>query len=738
MTIKNRLIETHPEIASEWHPLKNGALRANDYRATAKDLIWWRCDQGHEYQASIYSRVRSGGCKVCHRAKHVEASRLTKLAKSKSFAEASPLLVAQWDTERNGDLRPDNVSFKSKKMIWWKCNEGHSWQSTPGRRTRGDGCPECYKQNQGDMIRRSRAKRGRGTLASVYPSIAAEWDYELNSYKPSEIAPKSGLKAHWRCKLGHRWQATVTNRTHNKSGCPDCNPQTSRVEIYILCELREIFSDVDWRKKFDGVECDIYVDQYSLGIEVDGAYWHKDKLTKDQTKTAFLEARGIQLIRLRQEGLPQIAGHVIEYYSNEDLQLAAQRLAIKIRDLTGSEACETYLKSGRQKGAVSFNAMVARLPAPPEGETLDDVHPELTQEWDYEANDPLTPDLFSPGSDQKMAWVCSAGHKWQATIKNRTIRKSSCPECSRMDQSARVTRSRALRTDVLADGDPLILKMYDSERNPILPSEIATKSSVTCYWKCEAGHSFEQKPVNMMHNSKCPACKSLPVAHPELMKEWDFERNVDLDPADFGSGSGRKVWWKCANGHFWKVGINQRTTAGHGCRKCYHERQGADLMRAAAASGVSLQDLAPDYLAEWDYELNEFSPAEVTPKSSVKVWWRCPNHCAYQQTPIAKYQGSICPECSKTKRAETVRLAKLAKRGSLKDRFPGVAAEWHPNRNGDLTPDQLTAGSKMKVWWKCSQGHEWEVSPNVRTGKLPPSGCPSCRKERGRRVRSES
>ena len=40
---------------------------------------------------------------------------------------------------------------------------------------------------------------------------------------------------------------------------------------------------------------------------------------------------------------------------------------------------------------------------------------------------------------------------------------------------------------------------------------------------------------------------------------------------------------------------------------------------------------------------------------------------------------------------------------------PKVAAEWHPTKNGDLKPTDVTAGSSKKVWWLCRRGHEWEA-----------------------------
>jgi very-short-patch-repair endonuclease len=47
--------------------------------------------------------------------------------------------------------------------------------------------------------------------------------------------------------------------------------------------------------------------------------------------------------------------------------------------------------------------------------------------------------------------------------------------------------------------------------------------------------------------------------------------------------------------------------------------------------------------------------------------------------------------------------------------FPKLSHEWHPIKNGKLTPQQVTKGYDKKVWWICSKGHEWKTSPNSRT-----------------------
>ncbi len=67
---------------------------------------------------------------------------------------------------------------------------------------------------------------------------------------------------------------------------------------------------------------------------------------------------------------------------------------------------------------------------------------------------------------------------------------------------------------------------------------------------------------------------------------------------------------------------------------------------------------------------------------------------------------------------------------SLADKFPEIAAQWHPTKNGTLTPYDVMSSSRTKVWWlcpnSCSYGcaHEWETTPRART--VSKNGCHYC------------
>lgn len=68
-------------------------------------------------------------------------------------------------------------------------------------------------------------------------------------------------------------------------------------------------------------------------------------------------------------------------------------------------------------------------------------------------------------------------------------------------------------------------------------------------------------------------------------------------------------------------------------------------------------------------------------------------------------------------------LLQKVKKQSLQEAYPEIAAEWHPTKNGTITPDDVTPGSPKKMWWICQKGHEWQaaISDRVRG-----SGCPYC------------
>ena len=94
-------------------------------------------------------------------------------------------LLRQWDGEKSGDLRPEDITYGSKRKVWWRCEKGHSWQaSVCSRAGDGAGCPYCTGR---------RPMPGETDLASQFPDIAAQWHPSKNlPLTPEEMLPAAG------------------------------------------------------------------------------------------------------------------------------------------------------------------------------------------------------------------------------------------------------------------------------------------------------------------------------------------------------------------------------------------------------------------------------------------------------------------------------------------------------------------------------------------------------------------
>lgn len=64
------------------------------------------------------------------------------LEKSK-YLKDNVKLMKEYNYEKNKDVKPTDVLCGSNKKVWWKCRNGHEWESTVNNRARGRGCPIC-------------------------------------------------------------------------------------------------------------------------------------------------------------------------------------------------------------------------------------------------------------------------------------------------------------------------------------------------------------------------------------------------------------------------------------------------------------------------------------------------------------------------------------------------------------------------------------------------------------------
>lgn len=210
------------------------------------------------------------------------------------------------------------------------------------------------------------------------------------------------------------------------------------------------------------------------------------------------------------------------------------------------------------------------------------VRPDIAAEWDYEKNS-KRPENVAVSSNKKAWWICPKGHSYKRNINDRTGKQhQGCPICSH--------RLIIKGINDFATFHPELMPEWDFDKNTTDPYNISPCSGKKVWWKCTKGHSWESSishRVNM--KSGCPYCSGkrtiigendLVTTHPELIKEWNYEKNYPLKPQDVKAGSNKKVWWKClVCGHEWKTSISHRTLEYTGCPTCKKISKGEDLIK---------------------------------------------------------------------------------------------------------------------------------------------------------------
>lgn len=354
--------------------------------------------------------------------------------------------------------------------------------------------------------------------------------------------------------------------------------------------------------------------------------------------------------------------------------------------------------------------------------------PNLLVDWDWERNNTagIFPDKLSVNSPQKAFWNCTAGHSWEASIANRS-RGTGCPVCS---NRLIVPGINDLQTVL-----PEIAVEWNFEKNgSLLPSSVAPRSNKNVWWICRNGHEYKSVVNNRANGNGCPYCAGKKVLvgyndfashHPDIALEWNYEQN-HIKPTEVTSGSTVRVWWTCKScGYNWQTSVANRVK-GTGCPTCARIEIGRKRRLEAVNISGSLSEKAPDIAAEWHPSRNgTLQPSAFSLKSSESVWWKCAVCGEEWKSQISnRTNGTGCPVCQKIKFTESYRKNVIQRTGSLEEKCPDIAVEWHPTKNGTLKACEVSPGCGEVVWWKCKNGHEWQAEVARRVSQR--AGCPIC------------
>ena len=188
----------------------------------------------------------------------------------------------------------------------------------------------------------------------------------------------------------------------------------------------------------------------------------------------------------------------------------------------------------------------------------------------------------------------------------------------------------------------------------LIDDQIYKGNTKQLQWHCfkeDCGDIFTSNWNNIFEGKGCGVCNGtqvgtsncLAILYPKLIKEWNYNKNIDIVPSDFTASSNVEVWWVCKKGHDFYAKICNRSVRGDGCPYCSG--------RYATKENNLLLD-NPELCKEWDYNKNAKSPEEYTPNSDKEVWWKCKDCNHEWSAQINSRNGNNkngCPECNNSK-----------------------------------------------------------------------------------------
>ena len=484
----NDLASNFPKLVAEWDLGRNAPLTPQSVKFGSKAKVWWICNLGHSWSASINSRTTGVGCPVCANRKILKGFN--------DLATTHPELAEEFDHNLNLEISVFEISAGSSKHVWWLCHQGHSWKAKIANRKFGRGCPVCSNQS---------IVPGVNDLLTIHPLLKDEWDYELNKpFDVSLVAPKSGSMFWWKCQKGHNWKASPLERSNGR-GCAVCANRQVQLGVNNLGATNpELLEEWDFSKN-KGIDPSLITAGYGKLVS-----W---KCRKGHTWKAT------PINRRRGTNCPECPWQKAVAGEN-DLATTHPSLALQwdfSRNLEDSPQTVTFgsprsfwwvcdqghswkaLLESRVRGKTS--CPVCKNQRVLKGfNDLQSTHPSLASQWNAHLNS-KTPDQVLAGTPQNFWWTCESGHTWKASPVNRARGDTGCPVCINQQLLTGYNDLKTLFPEISAE--------WNHKKNGELkPGQVLGGAKRKVWWLCPEGHEYFSSVQLRTSKRKtgCPRC----------------------------------------------------------------------------------------------------------------------------------------------------------------------------------------------------------------------------------------
>ena len=614
-----KYLSSYPNLVKEWHPKKNGDLSPKSISYGSKKKIWWVCNKGHEWEASVQSRsTRNTNCPYCSG---------NKVSKENSFSNNFPNLLKYWSLKNI--LKPNEVTYKSNKKVLWNCDKGHEWEAVISSLANGTGCPYCANKKIDS----------KNNFASKFPEKVKFWDYTKNKEDPKKLAPGSSKKKYWFiCENNHSFDITLNNLTSLNRWCPFCAGKKVTKDDNLLIHSPKICEEWNYKKNKENPEnYKAKSNKKVWCICNKGHEWEAVISSRaNGSSCPFCSNRKVFLQNSLSYLYPDLAKEY-DYKKNivkdASLILAGTRESVWWKCIRGhswktSVANRTIGKTNCPK--------CSKQTSLPEIRVFSEIKHLFNDTKHREKIASKEADILIPSFKLVIEYDGYYYHK------------------------NKLSEDRKKTDDFLKLGYQVVrlrcspLEIWNSNQIQVPENGVITKEIINSLLKLISNlvtidtsliknylvkEHFQNDKDYKKIISYLPAPepeKSLKFNFPEISNEWDYEKNYPLLPSMFSPRSGLSVWWKCINGHSWKTTLDKRVS-GRNCPVCSHKVAGHDY---------NLAVINPDLASQWYQPQNgNITPYDVTPKSDKKFWWVCKKNHFHFASISDKSRRNTCPFC---------------------------------------------------------------------------------------------
>lgn len=451
-----------------------------------KTNIWWICKKcNYSWQATPARRIkRNSGCGVC---KHIILKKGVN-----DLQTTNPEIAEEWDYTKN-KIKPDEVMAGSnKEKYWFICPKGHSYNSTPLNRKKGNGCPQCAKERHTSFPEKSIYYY----LKKYIPDVEENYHESFLGRQEIDIfLPK--------IKLGIEYDGVAWHKNYKRDLKKDNDCSKNGIK---LIRVREYGC-----KEYESDSIKIFVKPYEMHdlnsaiIEIFNYIGEQYNILKDidiNVEKDRIKILEIMDLYEKENSIANYCPEVKEYWDKEKNGL------ITPEQISHSSEKTIFLKCPKCKNEWIMLAKDFKLrPKCPYCygrkvktgyNDLFSTNPELKPLWSK--NNTLDPKKLSKGCNFPALWFCPKCNGEYEMIINDKTRGRGCPYCL----GRRVLKGY----NDLASTTPNLLKDWDFEKNIINPQEVTKGSNENAFWQCHiCGHKWKSKISNRtLLKRGCPKC----------------------------------------------------------------------------------------------------------------------------------------------------------------------------------------------------------------------------------------